>query len=328
MEKSGGERIRGEQRALTISKWANLFMGGAGVLAAWLSNSQALLVDGLFSLIGFAAAILGARVSAQAWRGPDRRRPLGYAADESLFVTFRALSLLGLVIFAIVNAALNIVTYAMGGTIAELRYGPIIIYFILICSVCAGLAFTHRAAWLSTGRQSDVLRLEMQAAIFDGIITFAAGVGLSAMPLLKHGALGWLSPIGDSVIVLMLCVLVVGRYYKDFMTGLGELAGVSAAPELIAIARRSIRPVLAQAGGTLVDFSVVKVGRSLQAQVYYDPGHPVTADEVDNLTRRIDLALSAAHERAESVVIISRYGRVLSPDPADRQISDEENQSS
>ncbi len=60
MARSDGDLQKIERRSLNIGKWGNLFMGAAGVLAAWLSNSQALLVDGLFSLIGFASAVLGA----------------------------------------------------------------------------------------------------------------------------------------------------------------------------------------------------------------------------------------------------------------------------
>lgn len=312
---SENETVSKEKRAFTISKWGNLFMGAAGILAAWLSNSQALLVDGLFSLIGFAAAVLGARVTAQARRGPDHHRPLGYAIDESLFVTFRALSLLGLVAFAFANSILNIATYATGGAITELRYGPIIIYFILIGAICAGLAFAHRAAWSSTGKRSEILHLEMRAAIFDGMITLAAGVGLSIMPLLKGGPLGWLSPIGDSVIVILLCSMVVGRYYKDFMAGLAELAGVSAPTVLVENARQLVLPLIGDAGGSLVDFSVLKVGRRLEAQVYYDPGRPISADEVDALTRRVDAVLTEELKQADSIIVVSRYGRVLGDYP-------------
>lgn len=308
---SATEMIRKEQRALAISKWGNLFMGAAGVLAAWLSNSQALMLDGLFSLIGFTSAVLGSRVASQSTRLADRRRPMGYAVDESIFLTFRSLTLLGLVAYAVLASILNIHNYATGGVVATLRYGPIIIYFMVICATCLGLALVLRAAWLNTGNQSEILHLEMQAAVFDGLITFAAGVGLSIMPLLRGGPLGWLSPIGDSVVVIVLCSMVVGRYYDSFMSGLAQLAGFSAAPEFVATARRSIRSIIAEAGGTLVDFSILRFGRSFQAQVYYDPGRPITAAEADALTRRVDQALSGALNRAESVIIISQYGRVL-----------------
>jgi len=159
--------VRKEQRALAISKWGNLFMGAAGALAAWLSNSQALMLDGLFSLIGFTSAVLGSRVASWSTRLADRRRPLGYAADGSIFLTFRSLSLLGLVACALLIGILNIFNYATGGAVPTLRYGPIIVYFMVICATCVGLALVLRAAWLNTGKRSDILHLEMRAALFD-----------------------------------------------------------------------------------------------------------------------------------------------------------------
>lgn len=315
-----------EQRSLARAKWGNLVMGGAGVLAAWLSHSQAILVDGLFSLIGFAAAIVGARVSASTMRAPDRTRPLGYAADEPIFVTFRALSLLGLVAFAIGSAALNIFTYASGGEIAELVFGPIIVYFVVVGAICFGLAFSHRRAWIRTGRQSDVLRLETSAATFDGVMTLIAGLGLSAMPLLRDGPLGWISPIGDSVMVLALCGLVLVRYVKDFRRGLGELAGVTAPPAQIAAARRGVRQILFEEDGRLVDLSVQRLGRRAQVVLYFDPGRAVTAAWVDSLTQRLDAALTEALGPCDTYLIISEHGRVLEraePTPEATPSSDE-----
>ena len=125
-----------EQRALAISKWGNLFMGTVGVVAAVLSNSSAVLVDGLFSLIGFTAAVIGARISARVHLAPSRSRPIGYAADEAIYQTFRALSLLGLIFFAVGSAILNIADYVRGGEIDELNYGPLLAYFVVICVVC------------------------------------------------------------------------------------------------------------------------------------------------------------------------------------------------
>ncbi|MCP4207699.1 MAG: hypothetical protein GY767_11710, partial [Shimia sp.] len=52
-----------EMRALSIAMAGSLFMGGAGVLAAILSNSTAIMMDGLFSLIGFTSAFIGRKIS-------------------------------------------------------------------------------------------------------------------------------------------------------------------------------------------------------------------------------------------------------------------------
>lgn len=311
---SEASHVAAEQRALRISKWGNLFMGVAGVLAAWLSNSSAVLVDGLFSLIGFSAAIIGARISARVHLGPDRLRPTGYAADEAIYQTFRALSLVGLIAFAFGNAVLSIVNYSRGGEMAELYYPPLYVYFVVICAVCAGMALVHHVAWRRTGRVSALLGMEAKAAVFDGVMSLAAGLGLAVLPLLKGGVLGWVAPIGDSIIVLFLCCLAIGRYYRDFMDGLGELAGVSARPEVVAETRRTVRKAVDELGGRLVDLSVMKLGRTNFVQVYFDPQKPTTAKEVDDVTRKLDNALAGSAAQAVSIVIVSEHGRKLVSD--------------
>ena len=58
------DTARFEQRSLTTGMWANLLMGVAGIVAAQLSNSDALLVDGLYSAVNFVSAIIAGRVAA------------------------------------------------------------------------------------------------------------------------------------------------------------------------------------------------------------------------------------------------------------------------
>jgi len=69
-----------ERRSLEIGKWANLLMAVAGVVAASMSRSDALLVDGLYSGVNFFSAMVAARVGEAVTRPPDRSRPFGYEA--------------------------------------------------------------------------------------------------------------------------------------------------------------------------------------------------------------------------------------------------------
>ena len=80
---AAGDAAAVEARSLTVSLWANLFMAVTGILAAWLSHSDAVLIDGLYSAVNFAAAIVARRVGASVARRPDRSRPFGYDADEA-----------------------------------------------------------------------------------------------------------------------------------------------------------------------------------------------------------------------------------------------------
>lgn len=302
-----------EGRALGIGMAGNLFMAVAGIVAAYLSNSQAVLMDGLFSLIGFTAALLGKRVARNTQRKADKFRPFGYAGDEAIFKTFRALSLLGLVIFAITSATFNIVGYLNGEPQRELVFAPMLVYFAVIGLTCLILWAFHRRAWVKSGRQSEVLQLEQKAAAFDALITGSAAVGLLGIHALSDGILAPIAPIGDSIIVLILCLSVTVQYFRDFMTGLGELAGVTASPKFIASARRAMRETLGQDGGTLVDLSVSKLGRFFTVVVYYNPQRPTSAAHIDDLTRQLQSDLGPLFPQSEVFVVVSEHGRVLHP---------------
>lgn len=298
-----------EGRSLQVAMWGNLFMAVAGIVAAILSNSIAIMTDGLFSLIGFTAAFLGRRISQNVEAGPDRLRPMGYAADEALFATFRALSLLGLVFFAVASASMSIYKYLSGGTPPQLVFAPLLIYFVLIGITCLLLWALHHWTWSRTGKTSDILRLEAKASMFDGIITAAAAIGLGTVYIFRVGFLAPIAPIGDSIVVLVLCLVVVGQYRRDLMAGMSELAGVTASPATLATARRAIRPAVAEHGGTLTDLSVIKLGRSHLVTAYYDPGKPIAASNVDEINLHMIADIRAELPGADVLLIISEHPR-------------------
>ena len=298
-----------ERRAMIFGMIGNLVMCGMGLYAGFLSNSRAIQLDGLFSLIGFAAAFLGLRVAQRVIRQPDKFRPHGYAADEAIFVTFRALTLFGLVLFAMSSAGLNIFGYVKGEPQPVLQYGPMYSYFVAVGVICMLLWAVHRYSWVRTGRKSGLLKLESQAAAFDGLITAAAAGGLLGIGYFSDGILAPVAPIADSLVVLILCASVLVQYFRDFLAGLAELAGVTAKPDQIAKARRAIRDTLRQDKGTLHDLSVTKTGRSLIVIAYYDPNRPVRAEEVDHLSNTLNADLARNLPGSELWLVITQTDR-------------------
>ncbi|WP_298855717.1 cation transporter [uncultured Ruegeria sp.] len=298
-----------ERRAMIMGMAGNLIMCGMGLYAGYLSQSQAIQLDGLFSLIGFAAAFLGLRVAQRIARQPDKFRPYGYAADEAIFVTFRALTLFGLVLFAMVNAVLSILGYLGGEPQPELNFGPMLPYFVAVGVLCLALSGFHWWSWVRTGRKSGLLKLEAQAAAFDGLVTAAAAVGLLGIGYLSDGVLAPIAPIGDSLVVLILCITVLAQYFRDFLAGLAELAGVTAQPQDLASARRAIRGSLQKDGGILRDLTLTKTGRSYLAIAYYDPARPVRAKEMDQLTKTLNADVAAILTGAELCLVVTQTDR-------------------
>ncbi len=298
-----------EQRALSVAMAGNIFMGAAGILAAVLSNSSAILMDGLFSLIAFTSALVGRRISTYVESAPDRVRPMGYAADESVFVTFRSLSLIGLILFACSSAVMNIASYMQGNPVPELNYGPMLIYFVVICATCFGLWAVHRRAWKKTGQTSGILKLEAKAALIDGSLTLGTAFGLGLIYVYGDSFLAPIAPIGDSIVVFFLCLFCVGQVWSELKGGIGELLGVTAKPEIVAKARRALRAAIADLPGEVTDISVVKLGRVHTVSVYYNPKQAITPEQIDTLNLEMIRDVRAVLPGADVLLCISQYPR-------------------
>ncbi|MEM9499467.1 MAG: cation transporter [Pseudomonadota bacterium] len=306
---SAQEKKRLENRSLLVAIVGNLLMAAAGLFTGLVANSNAIMVDGLFSLIGFGSAFLARRINRRINAGPDNTRPFGYAADEAIFTTFRSLSLLGLVLFAVANAFGNIYEYIRGAPPVALNFTPMIAYFAGVGLTCAFLWGFHHFTWRLTGRTSAILRLEARAAMFDGAITAAAGLGLGAIYMFRDGPLAAIAPIGDSLIVLLLCLLAVGSYVSSFKDGLSELAHVTASPNDVAVVRRALRQAITDDGGVLTDVSVTKMGRTFFVTTYYNPRRPVLPTEVDGLNLRMIHDVREVLPGADVLLVITEHPR-------------------
>ncbi|WP_298986690.1 cation transporter [uncultured Roseibium sp.] len=270
-----------ERRALGISKWSNLFMAAAGILTAWLSRSDAMLVDGLYSAVNFVSAIAAARIGARVGLPPTRSRPWGQDFDEVLYVTFRSLILIGVLVFAAIISCTKIWTFFNGGTVPELVFGPIAIYAVVIVAICLGLAYNFHRAYRLTGRRSEILRTEARAALIDGALSIGSGAALLSLPFLKGTPLAPYVPIGDAVIVLALILAIIWQPLSTFRKTLADLAGVSAPSGTHTKATRTARDLAGEYGFHFHRAAVLQAGRMHFVAVYINPERAVVASEID-----------------------------------------------
>jgi predicted Co/Zn/Cd cation transporter (cation efflux family) len=299
-----------ETRSLNIGKWANLFMGVAGVLAAWLSRSDALLVDGLYSAVNFFSAIVAARVGLSIQRRPDKLRPFGYESDEALYVTFRSMVLVGIMVFALMTSGEKIFVYATGGTVPSLVFGPIVIYFGLMIVICTALAVLHHRSWVKTGKRSEMLRTERTAAIADGVISAGAGIGLMCVPLLAGTALEVIIPIADAIIVIILVLCIAGQPIRNFLGALGEISGQGADESTTA----ELQDLLKEAGASLkfetVDLAVSKLGRWHTVVGYIHPKKAMAASDVDALNADFQVLCESKLGECRTEIVLTQTPRL------------------
>ena len=277
-----------EQRSLALGLWVSLAIAVLGLLTYVLSGSEAVLLDGLYAGVMAVTSLVAARVGANVVRPPDRGWPFGYEGQEAVYVLLRSLLLLGILSFAGLNAARDLLAWWQGDTPEAIASGPVGWYGLLGGLSCGALAWAQHRSWVAGGRCSELLRTESRAALLDTAITGGTGAVLMAAPLLTSTPLAPLVPVADALLVLVLALVVAGEPLHRFRLALRETAGAACEPELIQTTRCGVQTLVEAATAQLLDLSVVKLGRISYVVAYVNPAQAVEASWLDGLRDQLE----------------------------------------
>ena len=277
-----------EISSLRIGVYASACMAVAGVFVHVLSGSYALLLDGLYSAVMVGSGLVASRISRNVVRPPDRAYPYGYDGQEALYVLFRSLVLIGVLSFAAISGLSTLIDYASGSSIAVVTLGPVALYSISMVAICCGLAWRHHHDWNRSGRQSQLLLTEARAASIDALISGLTGIALLGAPLLQGTPLASLSPIADSILVLVVSMVILKDPVQTFLNSLGQAAGASAETEIVRSTRLALEDLLAGLSCWLLDLTVMQVGRTSFVVVYLNPNQPMDGAAIDLIRERIE----------------------------------------
>ena len=304
---SSAERARVEQRALWIGAWSGLGMGGLGFLFAVLTGSDAILFDGIFSIVGFGVALATIRVSQLVVSPADDRFQFGFATFEPLVTLFKAIITGFVAIFALVS---SINAILQGGR--EVAAGFAALYAVIAAGGCWAVAALLRGAARKTG--SVILDVDVRSWMIDGALSGALAVAFLVIFLIRDTGLGWLVPYVDPGLVAGLALVIAPVPIRIAREGFKELMGGAPEPRL----QEKVRALLASEFEALADLvpriRMLKAGRLVYVQVYLivpaqvEIGHVTLLDEV---RERIQGALSAELPDLALDVIFTGDGRWL-----------------
>ena len=129
-------------RTLLFGAMANVVM----VLLAWgtyyLSNSEAILLDGNYSLIMFLGILVAFKIAKVKTR-KTKTFPLGQFFYESLYGFIKGLMMFGVLLMSVVTAIARIVMYftGMSDSIPMMIPEPILYYALICAAICYGVSF-------------------------------------------------------------------------------------------------------------------------------------------------------------------------------------------
>lgn len=214
-----------EKRSLIVGAVINLIMALSGWLAYYLSNSQALLLDGNFSFIVFLSTLVAINISSIKSK-KTKLFPFGQFVYEALYSFLKGIMIIGMLLVAFTDNLSKIFHFINGKETSLLNTEVILVYSLLMTLICFGMAAYYKHQNNKVNNSSTILRAEYSAAIIDGFMSAGIGIALVGISLLSpEGSLGFLNYIGDAILVILLCVLLGKEPFILVRDSFVEVAG-------------------------------------------------------------------------------------------------------
>ncbi|WP_447530497.1 cation diffusion facilitator family transporter [Vreelandella sp. TE19] len=253
--------MKTESGTLAFSAFMALLIGVVGIAATLASNSQAILLDGLFNMIYFVVALVTIKVSKMASQPDSDAYPFGYSYFESVVNLCKGLLIFGVSIFALVDAIAALLT---GGR--EISAGIAVVYAsfaTLACSLTAWVMHKSERHVVSPLVAADKLNW-----VVNSIISAAVLTAFCLVVLFDKLGFERVLPYVDSILVIAVVVLCLGVPIRMASQALGELVNKAPTEAVAAPVREAVARGLESIDALEVRVRIVRPGRLLYVMVH------------------------------------------------------------
>ena len=296
-----------EKRALIFGATINLIMAISGWLAYYLSNSQALLLDGNFSFIIFLSTLVAIKISSIKSTRTELF-PFGQFVYEALYSLIKGVMIIGMLLVAFTDNFSKIFHFINGERTTLLNAKVIVVYSLLMTLLCFGMAAYYRHQNSKVNNSSIILRAEYSAAIIDGFMSAGIGIALVGISYLSiEGSLGFLNYIGDALLVILLVVLLGKEPFILVRDSFVEIAGGTLQNQ---VEKKNIEGILENnlsSGELLRDSYISKTGSSYLVVAYINAQalDKVGCEKMQQIKKRIIKSLKESHQDAIFEIVLA-----------------------
>ena len=279
--------VRNEQKALRFSLYGIV---GFVVLAlgfAILTNSDAILFDGIYSLIAFCVTLLTLKVAKLAERPDDERFHFGYTSIEPTLNLFKALFILVACVYAAVEAIKRLLA---GGNPAE--YGLAVFYGAASTLGCFTVAWMMSRA--SKQNRSDLVAVECKTWLMDGLLSCAVFFGFLGAWWLGRSPWPGYAPLVDPILLITIVTLALPVPLGILRDSLKEIVLMAPSEPLVDEIEQRLLDSLSDVDYDHVELRVTKRGRNTYVLVHIVVGDTFAITSVaglDEIRNRSERAL-------------------------------------
>ncbi len=284
-----------ELNILRFSVVLELFFGVTGILVALLSGSNAVLLDGSYSLLCMLTMMANVRISRLVKLPPAANILYGYPTLEPLMLFLEGIILLGLCLTLL---GFSVYKLYMGGYTPEF---DLAMAYEIFSSIIGGATATvffllHRS------KPSPLIYFEYQEWLVDASVSAAAAVAFSLAYLLGNS--NPITPYIDSILTLSLLLFLIRLPLKTLQKNFKQLLLLDiAVPELHKQAREAIAEKRISIPDKNLNINMIWIGRWLWVNI---------SIQVHSNTPPSSADLKAIRTITESIVSsASRYYRIM-----------------
>ena len=325
-----------ERRSIVVSVVATSFFGVLGIAISLVSQSQAVFLDGLFSLIFAVAGVLTLYVSSLVSRPRDEQYPFGYASYEPMLNLFKGILILVALVYAIWGA---VETLIAGGQDVLAAGG--ISYSAL--AVIGGIAVIIILSRINRKAGSPIVEVDIRNWTVDTMISGAVGIAFVATLLLQNSDWSEWAPYADPVIMLLIAAIAAPQPYQIITENWGQLLGRAPRAEMRSTVRTLVQEALSDKPYRELHLRISEVGRYVYIHVYViayrERAEIISLADQDRVRRRIyntvsqqypyvaiDIAFTADARWALSSVPSDNADEVLTPEDAPKSANHNANE--
>ena len=276
---------RAERRAIHLSIWGNLIAALLGLFFAFLTNSEAVLIDGVYSLIFFAVALLSLKVAALVQRPDNERYPFGYVAYEPILNLSKGLLILLVDVFAVTAAVMELC-----GDGRRVNAPMTCVYAVLVTVLCvAGALFLQRQ---SKRTKSQIVAIDAKNWWIDAVISAGVALAFSIAVLVETTPYATIAPYVDPIVVIVLVMAMLPVPWLIIRDNWRQIVSRSVEPGCLAEIEERLESVRAETPWRDHFLRVIREGRLLYVHIYI-LGGPSRTEDADRCREKIFLSLKS-----------------------------------
>jgi len=277
-----------EQRTLKVSIALTVFLGVLGVASGLITNSQAIIFDGMYSFVDVVPTVMSLLVVKLIARGNSHRFQYGYWHLEPLVAVLRDSILVVACIYAGIDAVGALVS---GGH--EVEYGRAATWAAILCVIGFGmtLLLSRRAKLL----QSPMLEVDARSWLVSAFLSLGLLVGFVFATALAGTRFQHWVPYLDAIALLSMALIMFPMPLLGLWRSMGDVLQV--APDELDARVHSVMDSLVKERQFLEYSSyIAKAGRGrfVEIHVLVPPEFRIDIATADAIRSEVSERLNAA----------------------------------